>query len=90
LQLSWTDERVEMTEETLGDGLSASQIAAQLGGVSRNAVIGKVHGSICRDARKRWTEGKRSTNRARLLAACGGYAGAAASQTTTSRRRERR
>jgi hypothetical protein len=30
-------------EETLGDGLSASQIAAQLGGVSRNAVIGKVH-----------------------------------------------
>ena len=32
-----------VAEETLGDGLSASQIAAQLGGVTRNAVIGKVH-----------------------------------------------
>jgi GcrA cell cycle regulator len=42
-QLSWTDERVELLKKLWSDGLSASQIAAQLGGVSRNAVIGKVH-----------------------------------------------
>src|SRR5499426_1834676 len=40
---SWTDERVELLRKLWSDGLSASQIAAQLGGVSRNAVIGKVH-----------------------------------------------
>src|SRR5262249_30485688 len=36
-------ERVELLRKLWADGLSASQIAAQLGGVSRNAVIGKVH-----------------------------------------------
>lgn len=41
--MSWTDERVENLKKLWADGLSASQIAAQLGGVSRNAVIGKVH-----------------------------------------------
>ena len=41
--MSWTDERVETLKKLWADGLSASQIAAQLGGVSRNAVIGKVH-----------------------------------------------
>ncbi|MDF1608762.1 GcrA family cell cycle regulator [Hoeflea sp. YIM 152468] len=41
--MSWTDERVERLTKLWADGLSASQIAAQLGGVSRNAVIGKVH-----------------------------------------------
>jgi len=40
---AWTDERVEMLKSLWADGLSASQIAAELGGVSRNAVIGKVH-----------------------------------------------
>jgi GcrA cell cycle regulator len=39
----WTDERVETLRKLWAEGLSASQIAAQLGGVSRNAVIGKVH-----------------------------------------------
>lgn len=39
----WSDERVERLKRLWADGLSASQIAAQLGGVSRNAVIGKVH-----------------------------------------------
>jgi GcrA cell cycle regulator len=39
----WTDERVELLTKLWAEGLSASQIAAQLGGVSRNAVIGKVH-----------------------------------------------
>ncbi|OXT01677.1 GcrA cell cycle regulator [Notoacmeibacter marinus] len=41
--MSWTDERVELLKKLWADGLSASQIANQLGGVSRNAVIGKVH-----------------------------------------------
>ena len=40
----WSDDRVEKLKRLWADGLSASQIAAQLGGgVSRNAVIGKVH-----------------------------------------------
>ncbi len=41
--MSWTDERVELLKKLWAEGLSASQIANQLGGVSRNAVIGKVH-----------------------------------------------
>ncbi|WP_136659884.1 GcrA family cell cycle regulator [Nitratireductor sp. XY-223] len=41
--MSWTDERVDRLKKLWADGLSASQIAAELGGVSRNAVIGKVH-----------------------------------------------
>jgi GcrA cell cycle regulator len=41
--MTWTDERVETLKKLWSDGLSASQIAAELGGVTRNAVIGKVH-----------------------------------------------
>jgi GcrA cell cycle regulator len=41
--MSWTDERVEMLKKLWADGLSASQIAGELGGITRNAVIGKVH-----------------------------------------------
>lgn len=42
--IGWTDERVELLKKLWTDGLSASQIAGQLGGgVTRNAVIGKVH-----------------------------------------------
>lgn len=41
--MSWTDERVETLKRMWGEGLSASQIAKELGGVTRNAVIGKVH-----------------------------------------------
>ncbi|MBN9270850.1 MAG: GcrA cell cycle regulator, partial [Mesorhizobium sp.] len=41
--MNWTDERVELLRKLWSEGLSASQVAAQLGGVSRNAVIGKVH-----------------------------------------------
>src|SRR5258705_12331893 len=40
---TWTDERVELLKKLWGDGLSASQIAGELGGITRNAVIGKVH-----------------------------------------------
>ncbi|KMK68542.1 GcrA family cell cycle regulator [Puniceibacterium sp. IMCC21224] len=41
--MSWTDERVEQLKKMWGEGQSASQIAKELGGVTRNAVIGKVH-----------------------------------------------
>jgi len=41
--MGWTDERVDVLKKLWLDGLSASQIAKQLGGVTRNAVIGKVH-----------------------------------------------
>ena len=38
---SWTDDRVELLKKLWGDGKTASQIAEELGGVTRNAVIGK-------------------------------------------------
>ena len=41
--MNWTDERVDALTKLWKDGLSASQIARSLGGVTRNAVIGKVH-----------------------------------------------
>jgi GcrA cell cycle regulator len=41
--MTWTDERVETLKKLWTDGLSASRIAAELGGITRNAVIGKVH-----------------------------------------------
>ncbi|NJO53638.1 MAG: GcrA cell cycle regulator [Bacteroidales bacterium] len=41
--MSWNDERIEQLKKLWAEGLSASQIAAELGGITRNAVIGKVH-----------------------------------------------
>ncbi|MCC5988075.1 MAG: GcrA cell cycle regulator [Pararhodobacter sp.] len=41
--MSWTDERVELLKKMWVEGRSASQIAKELGSVTRNAVIGKVH-----------------------------------------------
>src|ERR1700761_3239434 len=41
--MGWTDDRVSTLKKLWLEGLSASQIAKQLGGVTRNAVIGKVH-----------------------------------------------
>ena len=41
--MSWTDEKVAKLKELWGKGSTASQIAEILGGVSRNAVIGKAH-----------------------------------------------
>lgn len=40
---TWSDVRVELLKNLWADGLSASQVAGRLGGVTRNAVIGKVH-----------------------------------------------
>src|SRR3954471_22560081 len=41
--MGWTDERVELLKKLWAEGLSASQIATELGGITRNAVVGKVH-----------------------------------------------
>jgi GcrA cell cycle regulator len=41
--MSWTDERIEQLKELWSKGMTASQIADELGAVSRNAVIGKAH-----------------------------------------------
>nr|MDP8994535.1 GcrA family cell cycle regulator [Pseudomonadota bacterium] len=41
--MSWTEERIERLKELWSKGMTASQIAEELGGVSRNAVIGKAH-----------------------------------------------
>lgn len=42
MTFDWTEGRVKRLKELRDDGLSASQIASQIGGVSRNAVIGKL------------------------------------------------
>ena len=41
--MAWDEERVELLKKLWAEGLSASQIASKMGGVTRNAVIGKVH-----------------------------------------------
>src|SRR6202012_3798593 len=53
--VEWTEERIEALTKLWREGLSASQVARQLGGISRSAVIGKVHrlGIAGRDAPSR-------------------------------------
>ena len=41
--MSWTDEKVAKLKELWGKGSTASEIASIIGGISRNAVIGKAH-----------------------------------------------
>lgn len=41
--MSWTEERIESLKKMWDSGMTATQIAEELGGVSRNAVIGKAH-----------------------------------------------
>lgn len=41
--MSWTDERVSLLKKLWGEGHTAAEIAKELGGVTRNAVIGKAH-----------------------------------------------
>lgn len=43
MAVTWTDERIELLRKLYDDGLSCGQIAQRLRGVTRNAVIGKVH-----------------------------------------------
>ena len=64
--MSWTEDRMQMLSELWTQGLSASQIASKLGGVTRNAVIGKAHrmGLQCRPSPIR-TGGSSSRSRRR-------------------------
>ncbi len=64
--MSWTEERMQSLSELWSQGLSASQIASKLGGVTRNAVIGKAHrmGLQCRPSPIR-TGGSSSRSRRR-------------------------
>ncbi len=41
--MSWTDDRVALLKKMWGEGKTAAEIAKELGGVTRNAVIGKAH-----------------------------------------------
>ncbi len=41
--MSWTDDRVDVLKKLWGEGKTAAEIAKELGGVTRNAVIGKAH-----------------------------------------------
>ena len=41
--MDWTEERTELLKGLWLQGLTASQIAARMGGITRNAVIGKAH-----------------------------------------------
>ncbi len=43
IKMSWTEDRVDMLKNLWGDGHTAAEIAKKLGGVTRNAVIGKAH-----------------------------------------------
>lgn len=41
--MNWNDERIEQLKKLWADGLSASQVAGEMGGTSRSAVLGKIH-----------------------------------------------
>ncbi|EDQ31731.1 hypothetical protein HPDFL43_21509 [Hoeflea phototrophica DFL-43] len=80
--MNWTDERVEKLTKLWADGLSASQIAAQLGGVSRNAVIGKVHRLNLPGRAKSGGQSSVRTKRTTAAPRAPAYAGRNAAQTT--------
>ncbi|KJS20989.1 MAG: GcrA cell cycle regulator [Hoeflea sp. BRH_c9] len=80
--MNWTDERVERLTKLWADGLSASQIAAQLGGVSRNAVIGKVHRLNLPGRAKSGGQAAARTKRTTAAPRAPNYAGRTATQTT--------
>ena len=74
--MNWTDERVELLRKLWSEGLSASQIATQMGGVSRNAVIGKVH------RLKLAARGRTTSSQPRAKKAAGAAASKVASRPT--------
>ncbi|CAN7248751.1 GcrA family cell cycle regulator [Pararhizobium sp. LjRoot255] len=80
--MNWTDERVEKLKKLWSEGLSASQIAAQLGGVSRNAVIGKVH-RLCLPGRAKAGGSTATTARAKRPATSAPRAPNYAARVTT-------
>ena len=89
--MSWTDERIERLKKMWDDGATASQIADELGGVSRNAVIGKAHrlGLEQRPSPVKPGEEKEQARRA-APAAAAAQARAQAARRRRPRRRRRR
>ena len=67
--MDWNEERTATLRKLWLEGMSASQVARQLGGVSRSAVIGKVHrlGITVRDIPTRQRTAARAQPRARLV-----------------------
>lgn len=71
--MNWTNDRVELLKKLWMEGLSASQIAAELGEVTRNGVIGKIHrlklggraktGSVSETQRQAGRSGRSRTKR---------------------------
>jgi len=88
--MSWTEERVETLKTMWAEGKSASQIAKELGGVTRNAVIGKVHrlglsnraGSGAKAAAKEKPAAAKETAKARPAAKADPAKTAAAAEAT--------
>lgn len=62
--VSWTDDRIELLKASHIEGLTALQIAARLGGTTRNAVIGKMH-RLGMNADMYLTEGEKAEKFAR-------------------------
>jgi GcrA cell cycle regulator len=79
--MAWTDERVELLTKLWAEGLSASQIANRLGGVTRNAVIGKVH-RLGLSGRTTTSRAKSSRPRRRAPSRAGGRSGGGATLRT--------
>jgi GcrA cell cycle regulator len=86
--MEWTDDRINLLKQLWGQGLTASQIAERLGGVSRNAVIGKAHrlGLSSRPSPIRGgvTPGPRPARKPRSAPSARPAAGAAASPSTNA------
>ena len=93
---SWTPDRIETLTRLWNDGLAASVIAAKLGEVTRNAVIGKVHrlGLAGRNTTSRTPRLRRTSpaviRRPRLDAQAGAALAAPAPQRLTAYRPHRR
>lgn len=73
---SWTREQIELLRHLWNEGLTAAAIAAQLGGLSRSAVLGKVH-------RLRLRTDKAAAAKAK-------FAGERCAETAPARRRRKR
>lgn len=91
--MSWTEDRVSRLAKLWAEGLSASQIAADLGEVTRNAVIGKVHrlglsgrakpaGKSSGSTRRKTSSPRSSTSSSGAGSSGGGYT---RTRTTTTR-----
>ena len=78
--MTWTDQKIQMLKDMWGHGYSASEIAKRLGGLTRNAVIGKAH-------RLKLSAGTASTKRAPIDGGYNAPAGEVVSSMKSTRKR---